>query len=362
MKTISTLLNQKEFSRQDLIQLLTAEGDDRQALFGKAKEIKKKLIGNTVYFRGLIEYSNICKKDCYYCGIRLGNTKVARYEVDKEEVLDAVRFAWEERYASIVIQAGEVTSPSFTTRISELLADIRTMTNGELGITLSLGEQPREVLQEWYDLGATRYLLRIEVSNPELYLKLHPNNRTHDYTKRINQLQTLRTIGYQVGTGVMIGLPFQKLDDLADDLLFFKNQGIDMIGMGPYVEHEDTPLYEYRDQLLSKKERFDLSLKMVAILRILCPDINIAATTAMQTLDPQGREKAVMVGSNVIMPNLTPVKYREGYQLYEDKPCMDEEASECMNCLEARLHMAGAEVGYGLKGDSLHFVRREAGK
>lgn len=357
MMVLQNILAKPELSKEEIIYLLKTQGQERQDVLAFAKKRKLEEVGNKVYFRGLIEYSNICTKDCYYCGIRSGNPNFDRYEVDEQEVLDAVRFAWENKYASIVIQSGEQSSVSYSKKISGLLLKIREMTNGELGITLSLGEQNRKTLQEWFDLGATRYLLRIEVSNHELYKKLHPNNKHHDYNKRVAQLKVLREIGYQVGTGVMIGLPFQTIEDLADDLLFFKNNKIDMIGMGPYIEHEDTPLFEFKDDLLSKKERFDLALKMVAILRIICPDINIAASTAMQTLDKQGREKAVMVGANVIMPNLTPVKYRQGYQLYEDKPCMDEEAGECMNCLEARLHMVDAVIGYGEKGDSLAYAR-----
>ncbi len=357
--SIEKLLLKSEYTKQDLVELLGSNGADRQRLFEYASSIKESTVGKKVYFRGLIEYSNVCSKDCYYCGIRGGNKNIDRYTVSRQEVLDAVKFAWENKYASIVLQAGERSGDRFIQEISQLLSDIRELTGGNLGITLSLGEQSRETLKEWFDLGATRYLLRIEVSNPELYQKLHPNNLHHDYGQRVQQLRVLKEIGYQVGTGVMIGLPFQNPEDLADDLLFFKRNDIDMVGMGPYVEHQDTPLYALKDQLISKHERFELSLKMVALLRIICPDINIAATTAMQTLDPQGREKAIMVGSNVIMPNLTPVKYRDGYKLYEDKPCLDEEASECMNCLDARLHMAGAEVAYGEKGDSLHFWKRK---
>jgi biotin synthase len=206
--------------------------------------------------------------------------------------------------------------------------------------------------------GAHRYLLRIEVSNPELYGKLHPNDRHHDYNERIGALRRLRKTGYQVGTGVMIGLPFQTLPDLADDLLFFREFDIDMAGMGPYIEHEDTPLFRFRNELLPLRERFLLSLKMVALLRILMKDINIAATTAMQAIDPQGREKALLVGANVIMPNLTPLKYRQDYLLYENKPCLDEESEECKSCLEARIALAGDEIGYGEWGDSKHFNRR----
>jgi biotin synthase len=230
-----------------------------------------------------------------------------------------------------------------------------------MGITLSLGEQSEDTYRKWKEeAGVRRYLLRIETSNPALYKKLHPDNELHSYNTRLKSLELLRKLDYQVGSGVMIGLPFQTIEDLADDLIFFKEFDIDMAGMGPYIEHEDTPLYKYRNLLISKQERFELSLKMVALLRIIMKDINIAATTAMQTLDKMGREKALKVGSNIIMPNLTPVKYRENYLLYEDKPCIDEEASECKNCLEARIHIAGDEIGYGEWGDSIHFEKRKS--
>ena len=274
------------------------------------------------------------------------------------EVLEAVDYAYKNDYASIVIQSGEQTNKAFIARIESLLKRIHGQTNGKIHVTLSLGEQSEATYRRWFEAGAHRYLLRIEVSNPSLYLKLHPNNLSHDYNHRLEALRTLRKTGYQVGTGVMIGLPFQTLSDLADDLLFFREFDIDMAGMGPYIEHADTPLYQYRNELLPLKSRFDLSLKMVAILRIMMKNINIAATTAMQTIDPHGREKALMVGANVIMPNLTPVKYRQDYLLYENKPCLDEEAEECKSCLEARIHMAGDTIGYGEWGDSRHYLER----
>lgn len=221
-----------------------------------------------------------------------------------------------------------------------------------------MGEQTGETYRRWFEAGAHRYLLRIEVSNPLLYGKYHPRNKRHDYQARRDCLHLLRNIGYQVGSGVMIGLPFQRHEDLADDLIFFRDNDIDMVGMGPYIEHENTPLYRYKDQLLPRLERFNLSLRMVAILRIMMQDINIAATTAMQAIDPLGREKAIKVGANIIMPNLTPTKYRQGYLLYQDKPCVDEDAEECRRCLEARIHLAGGEVGYGEWGDSRHFENR----
>jgi len=358
-KSLEQILSQDTFNKEDLVSLLNADEQQRQLIFAKAAEVKEIYVGKKVFYRGLIEFSNLCGKNCYYCGIRAGNKNAHRYEVTPEEVLEAAKYAWENKFGSIVIQAGERSDKKFVNRISDLLKQIREMSKGELGITLSLGEQTEETYREWFESGAHRYLLRIEVSNPELYGKYHPNDKKHDYQERIESLQLLRKVGYQVGSGVMIGLPFQTTEDLADDLIFFRDFDIDMVGMGPYIEHVDTPMYQYKDQLLSKLDRFYLSLKMVAILRIMMKDINIAATTAMQAIDPMGREKAIKVGANIIMPNLTPTHYREDYLLYEDKPCTDEDADECKRCLEARIHMAGGEIGYGEWGDSKHFKNRK---
>lgn len=356
---IQEILQKEYLEKADLVAMLSAEGEDRQLLFEQAAAVKAAYVGNKVYYRGLIEFSNICGKNCLYCGIRAGNKNTHRYEVEEQEVLDAARYAWENKFGSLVLQSGERSDKAFVDRIEHLLREIKALSNGELGITLSLGEQSEETYHRWFEAGWHRYLLRIEVSNPELYPKYHPHNKKHDYRARLDCLHLLRKVGYQVGSGVMIGLPFQTAEDLADDLMFLREHDIDMVGMGPYIEHEDTPLYKYKDKLLPKQERFDLALKMVASLRIMMKDINIAATTAMQTLDPLGREKAVKVGANIIMPNLTPTRYREDYLLYEDKPCLDEDADECRRCLEARIHMAGGEVGFGEWGDSKHFKKRK---
>ncbi len=358
-ETVKRILNKKELEKPDLIRLLQSSEDERKLIFKKAAEIKEKFVGNKVYYRGLIEFSNLCGKNCFYCGIRSGNKNAHRYELSEDEVLQAAKYAWENSFGSVVIQAGERSGKNFVGRIENLVRKIKEFSNGELGITLSLGEQTEETFRRWFDAGAHRYLLRIEVSNPDLYHRYHPSNKTHDYNARLRSLYLLRQLGYQVGTGVMIGLPFQTPDDLADDLIFMREHDIDMVGMGPYIEHVDTPMYKYRDQLIPKIERFILSLKMVAILRIMMKDINIAATTAMQAIDPMGREKSIKVGANIIMPNLTPSRYREDYLLYEDKPCTDEDAEECKRCLEARIHMAGGEIGYGEWGDSKHFRRRK---
>jgi len=355
---ITRILLKDSFSKEDLIELLSADEIESRKIFEKSKEIKKEFVGNKVYFRGLIEYSNYCSKNCFYCGIRAGNSRYARYRMTDEEVVDAAKYAFDNNFGSIVIQSGEQSDRKFVDTIEYLLKQINQLSDNKLHVTLSLGEQSEETYRRWFEAGAHRFLLRIEVSNPDLYKKLHPDDKHHDYFKRLESLKTLRKIGYQVGTGVMIGLPFQTISDLADDLSFFREFDIDMVGMGPYIEHEDTPLFQFKNELLPLRERFLLSLKMVAILRIMMKDINIAATTAMQTIDPRGREKALLVGANVIMPNLTPARYRQDYLLYQNKPCLDEEAEECKSCLEARIFMAGDEIGYGEWGDSKHFLKR----
>lgn len=351
-------MQQTNFSHADLVILLLADGDEKQLLFRQAQQVRLKNVGNKVYFRGLVEFSNTCAKDCLYCGIRKSNEKVLRYDLPDEKILEACRFAWENRFGSVVLQSGELSSPAFVNRVDLLLRKIKELSNNELGITLSCGEQTLETYRQWRESGAHRYLLRIESSNPDLYRKIHPENDLHSYDKRLQALADLKTAGYQVGTGVMIGLPFQTIGDLASDLLFLQQMDVDMVGMGPYIEHEDTPLYTFRNQLKTKPERLELALKMVAALRLLMPDINIAAATALQAIDPAGREKALTIGANVIMPNLTPTDQRKEYQLYEGKPCLDESADLCKNCLEARIELSGCEIGYGEWGDSRHFGKR----
>jgi len=355
MNRIEKIVTGRNFTKEEIVELLQTKGDKRVLLLKKAQKVKEEIVGKKVFFRGLIEFSNICSKDCLYCGIRKSNLKVVRYNASDEEILSACRYAWENRFGSIVLQSGEIASPAFVKRVECLLKKIKQLSNNELGITLSCGEQTLETYLRWYENGAHRYLLRIEASNPELYYKIHPKTKKHSFEKRLEALHSLRVTGYQVGTGVMIGLPFQSLEDLADDLLFLKETDIDMCGMGPYIEHEHTPLYEFRHLLKTKQERFDLALNMIAVLRLLMPDINIAAATALQAIDPAGREKALAVGANIIMPNLTPCEYRKEYLLYQDKPCLDEDAELCRNCLEARIELAGCEIGYNEWGDSKHF-------
>jgi biotin synthase len=357
---IKEILEKEIFTKEDIISLLQSEGEDRTLLFKKSAEIKEKYIGNKVWFRGLIEFSNICSKDCLYCGIRKGNTNLTRYNLSDEEILTAARFAYDNRYGSLALQSGELESPFITGRIENLLHKIKELSGGELGVTLSVGEQEPDVYKRWYDAGAHRYLLRVEATNQALYNKIHPNDSKHDFNHRLDCLKSLQDIGYQTGTGVMIGLPFQTMDDLAGDLLFMKNFNIDMCGMGPYIEHADTPLIEHSTKLMPLKERFDLTLKMIAIIRIMMKDINIVAATALQAIDPIGREKAVKIGANILMPNITPGKYRDSYKLYDNKPCTDDSAEDCQSCLEARISLADAEVIYGEWGDSKHYSKRRS--
>jgi biotin synthase len=354
-QSLFEILNKEPLEKPDLVRLLATSGVEKTQLFEKASEVKRLTVGDVVYFRGLIEFSNICAKNCFYCGIRKDNENFTRYNLSDEEIVDAAVFANENKFASLVLQSGELSTSTFIDRVARLLEKIHKKTNNNLRITLSLGEQTAETYKRWFDCGAKRYLLRIESSNEGLYKKLHPNDSNHWYKNRLEALYNLRDTGYQVGTGVMIGLPFQTLEDLADDLLFMKNFEIDMVGMGPYIEHSDTPLYAYRHELLPLEERFQLALKMIACLRLLMPDINIAAATALQAIDKLGREKALKVGANVIMPNITPGKYRDDYFLYQNKPCTDDSAEDCLSCLEVRVALAGNTIGYGEWGDSKHY-------
>ena len=355
---IKNTLQKDNFTKEDLVLLLSARGEEQSLLFQKAKEVKEKYIGNIVYFRGLVEYSNRCGKNCYYCGIRSGNQTIDRYTVTDEEVLQVVQIVMDNHYGSMVLQSGECSDKAFTDHITHLIQKIKQFSNNRIGITLSCGEQSEAVYRQWVEAGAHRYLLRIESSNRTLYEKIHPQNQLHDYQQRINCLDRLRQVGYQVGTGVMIGFPMQSLENLAEDLLFFKSQDIDMVGMGPYLVHNETPLALHSQECSSLEERFNLSINMIACLRILMKDINIAATTALQTLHPQGREIAIEVGANIVMPNLTPLRYRENYKLYENKPSVNEDAEETKNQLEKRILSINHTIGYDDWGDSVHFKLR----
>lgn len=339
-------------TKEEIIEILNRrEPDLINQITQEAYKVKVENIGSKVFLRGLIELSNICVKNCLYCGIRKDNHHVHRYELTENQVLDGAEFAMKAGYGSLVLQAGERTSPEYTRFVTKLLKRIREISAGKLGITLSLGEQSIDTYKEWFDAGAHRYLLRIETSDPVLYSKIHPNNSTHSWERRVRAIKDLIKVGYQTGTGVMIGLPYQTIDNLADDLLFIKDMGVHMVGMGPYLKHSETPL----GQLGVNSTDLDMTLKMVSVLRLLMPKINIAATTAMQVIDPYGRERAVLAGANIIMPNMTITEVREDYQIYENKPGIKDDADISKSKLEENLSKMGVEIGWNEWGDSKAF-------
>ncbi len=347
--------NNEELLREDLYSLLTLRKEDEiRALIDKAYEVKLKHVGKKVFFRGLIEMSNICIKDCLYCGIRKSNKTVERYTMKEEEILAGAKFAFENNYGSMVLQSGERSDEMFISFVEDIITKIKTLSEGKLGITLSLGEQSLETYKRWFNAGAHRYLLRIETSNQTLYGKLHPAD--HNFQKRKNCLVLLKQAGFQVGTGVMIRLPFQTYDDLVNDIIFFKEMDIDMIGMGPYLLSNNTPLAnEPKENYPIDEDVYQLAIKMIAVTRIYLKDVNIAATTALQAIKAFGREMGLKAGANIIMPNVTDTLYRPSYQLYDNKPCLDENADDCVNCLESRILNIDEEIGYGEWGDSIHF-------
>lgn len=343
-------------NRDELVTMLSLKDKGEiQKLYERAYAVKKKHVGTKVYFRGIIELSNICSMNCFYCGIRSGNKNVRRYQMQRVEILSEARWCYEQRYGSLVLQAGEREDKKWTDFITTLIRDIKEVSDNKLGITLSLGEQAEEVYQEWFEAGAHRYLLRIETSNPELYKTLHP--RDHSFQRRLGCLRSLRKLGYQTGTGVMMGLPGQTAGDLADDILFFHDEDIDMLGMGPFIPHKDTPLGHLVENY-DPETALEKGLKMIAACRIALKDVNIASTTALQALMPTGRELGLLAGANVIMPNVTDTRYREGYQLYEGKPGLDENALSSRLSLEKSILSIGETIGYGEWGDPRHYFNK----
>jgi len=360
-----------------------------KSLFDMANLITERFYNNHVFFRGIIEFSNVCQKNCNYCGIRKEMKGLHRYTMSREEMIETAVWAHKSQIGSIMFQSGELVTDKRIDFLCSVIKEIKETTgqNG-LGVSLSLGELSREQYAKLMEAGAHRYLLRIESANPKLYSMLHPNDGNHVWETRRNCLLTLKDLGYQIGTGIMIQLPFQTYDDLAGDIQFFKQIGTDMIGMGPYIVQKDTPLgkiwmdqmqgkglisssdtepsilAEYLrkyqsngtapfDKALYNKHLFRLSLKMIALSRIVNGPVNIAATTALQAIHPAGREISLNCGANMVMPIITPQKYRADYQLYEGKPCIDDDREECRSCLTKRLKWAGKDLIKNKWGDPL---------
>ena len=331
-----------EISDSRILQLLSGKGPD-EALFAEADRIRRDNYGDAVYLRGLIEISNYCRNNCYYCGIRAGNTKLQRYRLDKETILSCCRTGYDLGFRTFVLQGGE--DPYYTDeRLCDIVSEIHTR-YPDCAVTLSVGERSRESYQRLYDAGARRYLLRHEAASADLYRTLHPAEMSLENRKRC--LYDLKEIGYQVGAGLMVGAPGQTLEHLLDDIHFMQSLRPDMIGIGPYLRHSDTPFGRSSAQCaqgLDKTQKLKLTLRLLAVLRILFPYALIPSTTALGTIDPNGRELGLKAGANVVMPNLSPSDVREQYELYDNKICTGEESAQCRNCLELRVLSAGYRI------------------
>lgn len=303
-------------------------------LFSKARKIREEYYGNDIYIRGLIEFTNYCKNDCYYCGIRKSNPSASRYRLKKEQILECCKRGYDLRFRTFVLQGGE---DSYYTdeRLIDIIVSIKEQ-YPDCAITISLGEKSYESYLAYFKAGADRYLLRHETANKEHYQKLHPKELKSENRKRC--LMELKTIGYQVGSGFMVGSPYQTPQCLAEDLRFIKELNPQMVGIGPFISHQDTPF--------SNRESgtCELTVFLIGLLRLMLPSVLLPATTALGTIDPEGREKGILAGANVVMPNLSPTDVRSKYLLYDNKICTGDEAAECRYCMEQRMNRIGYEV------------------
>ena len=322
-----------EMNDSELRELISTDKYDSE-LRVLADKKRREVYGADVYIRGLIEFTNYCKNDCYYCGIRCSNKNAQRYRLTKEDILSCCDEGYKLGFRTFVMQGGE--DPHFTDKLMcEIVSQIKEH-YPDCAVTLSIGERSRESYKAFYDAGADRFLLRHETANNEHYRKLHPENLDPDNRKRC--LFDLKDIGYQVGSGIMVGSPYQTAENIVEDIRFLQKLSPDMLGIGPYITHKDTP---FRDK---ENGSLELTLRLVSVLRLLFPYALIPATTALGTIHPQGREMGLKAGANVVMPNLSPVKTRKLYELYENKICTGEEAAQCIECLKARVRSAGYEI------------------
>lgn len=332
---IDKLYKEQTLSREEFLTLLQNRNQETsEYLYSLARSISQESFGTDIYLRGLIEFTNYCKNDCYYCGIRGGNRNADRYRLSKEQILECCKIGQELGFRTFVLQGGE--DYAFT---DEILVDIiQSIKKGypDCAITLSIGERSYEQYAKYYEAGADRFLLRHETANEEHYHLLHPDSMSLENRK--NCLRNLKKIGYQVGTGFMVGSPYQTLECLVEDLLFIKELGPHMIGIGPFIPHKDTKFANF------PAGSVDLTLFLIGILRLMNPKALIPATTALGTMDKKGREKGILAGSNVLMPNLSPVTVRKKYDLYDNKICTGDEAAECNGCIRRRVASVGYQV------------------
>ncbi len=301
-------------TKQEIMYYLS--GKDDADLYARSRHARFREFGDRVFLRGLVEFSNHCACDCLYCGIRKSGVGITRYSLGVDEVREATRVALDRGYVAVVLQCGENRSSRFSSYVVELVRAVKEVSKGFLEVTLSCGVQSEEVYRLWRDAGADRYLLRIESSTKELFEKIHPPEINFD--ERLSAIHTLCALGYKTGSGVMVGLPYQTVENLADDIVFLSDSSFAMCGMGPYIEHCNTPLGVI-SSMYSSDERIALTLRSLALLRIIRPTINIAASTALNTLSQDARDFALYHSANVLMPNITPPGSRQHYNLYEGK-------------------------------------------
>ena len=329
-------IKQGQLGQEEYPELLKLYTDQKTVdlLKQEAVRIQKKYFGNKIYTRGLVEFTNYCRNDCYYCGIRRSNTNAVRYRLTKEEILQCCENGHELGFRTFVLQGGE--DPWFNDeRMVDIIQTIK-KNYPDCAITLSIGEKSKESYRKFREAGADRYLLRHETANEEHYRYLHPENLSLSNRKQC--LYDLKELGYQIGAGFMVGAPGQTMENLAEDLVFLKELNPHMVGIGPFIPHHDTKF--------AKEEagNVELTLFLLSVIRIMLPKVLLPATTALGTLDPRGREKGFQTGANVVMPNLSPVKNRKQYELYDNKICTGEEAAECRGCLSRRARSVGYEI------------------
>ncbi len=333
--------NKHNLTKNEIIKLLES---DSEKLFITADEVRRKYVGNEIHLRGLIEFSNYCKQNCLYCGFRRDNKNITRYRLSQDQIIKFAKDASELGYKTLVLQSGE--DPYFTLdKMKNIISEIKKL---DVAITLSIGEKTFDEYKAYKEAGADRFLIRIETTDKNLYHKLDPDM---DWEDRLRCLKDLKELGYEVGTGCLVGIPEQTLESLAEDILFFKEINADMIGIGPFIPNENTPLKD------EKGGTFEMALKVMAITRLLLPDINIPATTAMETLNSNGRIIALQSGANVVMPNVTQGEYRKFYEIYPGKICVNDSPDKCRGCISAKIEKIGRTISkeYGFRNSTKIF-------
>lgn len=332
---IDKLEKDKILTKEEFIYIIDNHNEESDAyLFEKSRKARERVYGKDVYIRGLIEFTNICKNNCYYCGIRAGATKASRYRLTKEEILECCDTGYRLGFRTFVLQGGEDLGYQ-DEDICEIVRAIKDRYR-DVAITLSIGEKERSSYKAYYDAGATRYLLRHETASKSHYEKLHPDNMSFD--NRMRCLKDLKDIGYQVGCGFMVGSPYQTSENLAEDLLFIADFKPHMVGIGPFISHHDTPFADKRSGTLSE------TLTLLGLIRLINNNVLLPATTALGTINENGRELGILAGSNVVMPNLSPKNVREKYLLYDNKICTGDEAAESVKSLAKRVENIGYKI------------------